>query len=384
MNSLKMSQNVHSLHLSHQIHKLSCHSSHSPVRAVANQTSAIFKTKLKISRRELAICIGPSLLYLGNPFHLPEARAEDESLLKDKPELQEETSGTEDESLLKDKTEAQEETSGTEDKALLKDKTEAQEETSGTEDESLLKDKTEAQEETSATKSATDSSITKRAYLDISIDGEPVGRIIIGLNESDAPEGFSRFSSLVSGTAGTSYRRKEFVKILPNYVQHGGVRSFGVDAELAKKTGSSLAVDKLVTEWERLNKNNPGTKNVAGSVSIVVRNPSKPPPKMKLVARKGKLEIDEEEVGTDPNGTEFVISSKDSPELDASSLVVGKVLDGMNVVERITKVKTVQENTSSNFFKVAKLIGDKRAVVAERGFNRPYSKVIVTNCDLMD
>lgn len=35
-------------------------------------------------------------------------------------------------------------------------------------------------------------------------------------------------------------------------------------------------------------------------------------------------------------------------------------------------------------FRVAKLIGDKRAVVAERGFNRPYSKVIVTNCGLLE
>lgn len=34
--------------------------------------------------------------------------------------------------------------------------------------------------------------------------------------------------------------------------------------------------------------------------------------------------------------------------------------------------------------RVAKLIGDKRAVVAERGFNRPYSKVIVTNCGLIE
>lgn len=34
--------------------------------------------------------------------------------------------------------------------------------------------------------------------------------------------------------------------------------------------------------------------------------------------------------------------------------------------------------------RVAKLIGDKRAVVAERGFNRPYSKVVVTNCGLLE
>ncbi|GMI75625.1 hypothetical protein HRI_001231800 [Hibiscus trionum] len=225
---------------------------------------------------------------------------------------------------------------------------------------------------------------TKRAFLDIAIDGEPAGRIVIGLYGDDVPGGAARFSSIVSGAAGISYRRKEFVKIMPNYVQHGGLRSYGVDAELAKKTGSNLAVETLKEEWERGYEKCPGVKNLAGTVSILVRDPSKPPPKLKLVARKGKLEIDQEEVGTEPNATEFVISINDSPELDASALVIGQVLDGMEVVKRIGQVKTVQENTASPYFRVAKLIGDKRAVVAERGFNRPYAKVVITNCGLMD
>ncbi|KAK8686436.1 hypothetical protein V6N13_125461 [Hibiscus sabdariffa] len=216
---------------------------------------------------------------------------------------------------------------------------------------------------------------TKRAFLDIAIDGEPAGRIVIGLYGDDVPAGAARFSSIVSGAAGISYRRKEFIKIMPNYVQHGGLRSYGVDAELAKKTGSNLAVETLKEEWERGYDKCPGVKNLAGTVSLLVRDPSKPPPKLKLVARKGKLEIDQEEVGTEPNGTEFVISINDSPELDASALVIGQVLDGIEVVKRIGQVKTVQENTGSPYFRVAKLIGDKRAVVAERGFNRPYAKV---------
>lgn len=148
-----------------------------------------------------------------------------------------------------------------------------------------------------------------------------------------------------------SYGRKEFVKITPSYVQHGGVRSYGVDAELAKSTGSSLAVDKLIEEWESIYEKCAGIKNKAGTVGIIVRDPSKPPPKTKLVARKGKLEFDQEEVGTAANGTEFVISTKDSPELDASALVVGRVLEGMEVVERLGQVKTVQENTSLPHFR---------------------------------
>ena len=182
---------------------------------------------------------------------------------------------------------------------------------------------------------------TKRAFLDIAIDGEPVGRIVIGLYGDDVPAGAGRFSSIVSGTAGISYRRKKFIKIMPNYVQHGGLRSYGVDAELANKTGSNLAVENLQEEWERVYEKCPRVKNLAGTVSIIVRNPSKSPPKLKLVARKEKLEIDQEEIGTDLNGTEFVIAIKDSPELDASALVVGEVLEGMKVVKRIGQVKTM-------------------------------------------
>lgn len=193
---------------------------------------------------------------------------------------------------------------------------------------------------------------TKRVFLDISIDGKSAGRIVIGLYGDSAPAGAARFSSLVSGTAGVSYRRKEFIKIMPNYVQHGGVRSYGVDAELARRSGSNLETERLMEEWKANNERCPGTKNLAGTVGIIVRDPSKPPPKIKLVARQGKLEIDQEEVGKDPNGTEFVIATKDSPELDASSLVVGRVLEGMEVAEKIGEVKTVQENTGSPYFRL--------------------------------
>lgn len=219
------------------------------------------------------------------------------------------------------------------------------------EEENLADTKTEEQQiENSDTSSLScnNKSLTKRAFIDISIDGEPAGRIIIGLYGNDAPIGVATFSDLVSGAAGISYRRKEFVKIMPSYVQHGGVRSYGVDAEMAKRTGSTSTIENLVEEWERCGA---GTKNLTGSVSIIVRDPSKPPPKLKLVARKGKLEIDQEEVGTAPNGTEFVIANKDSPELDDSALVVGKVLEGMEVAERIGLVKTVKENTSSPYFR---------------------------------
>lgn len=218
--------------------------------------------------------------------------------------------------------------------------------------------------------------ITAKAFLDVSIGGEPAGRITVGLFGDAAPAGAARFLSLATGVG---YRRKEFVKVVPGYVQHAGVVSYPV---------VPAVTDRLAAEMDavraRCGGGAGGTMNAAGAVSIVVRDPSLPPPKPKLVARGGRLEIQEEQAGVVPNGTEFVIATRDSPELDASALVVGRVVAGMDVVGRIAAVATVKDNTGSAYFKVAKLIGDKRAVVAERGFNRPYTKILVTNCGILE
>lgn len=105
-----------------------------------------------------------------------------------------------------------------------------------------------------------------------------------------------------------------------------------------------MAAESLVDEWQREYETRPRIKILAGAVSIIVRDPSKPPPKLKLVARQGNF-------GIDPSSTELVIATKDSPELDASSLIVGSVFEGMEVVDKIGQVKTSQENIRSPYFR---------------------------------
>ncbi|KAF8650348.1 hypothetical protein HU200_020950 [Digitaria exilis] len=215
--------------------------------------------------------------------------------------------------------------------------------------------------------------VTAKAFLDVSIGGEPAGRITVGLFGDSSPAAASRFVSLVTGVG---YRRKEFVKIVPGYVQHGGVVSY---------PAVPAVTDRLAAEADALRARCGGAAvhAAAGAVSVVVRDPSLPPPKPKLVAKGGKLEVEEEQVGVVPNGTEFVITTGAAPELDEAAVLVGRVLDGMDVVAKIAAVPTVRDNAGSPYFRVAKLIGDKRAVVAERGFNRPYTKIVVTNCGVL-
>ncbi|CAO2209234.1 unnamed protein product [Urochloa humidicola] len=128
--------------------------------------------------------------------------------------------------------------------------------------------------------------VTATAFLDVSIGGEPAGRITVGLFGDASPAGASRFMSLVTGVG---YRRKEFVKIVPGYVQHGGVVSY---------PAVPAVTDRLAAEADALRARCAAggavVHGAAGAVSIVVRDPGLPPPKPKLVARGGKLEVEEE------------------------------------------------------------------------------------------
>lgn len=49
-------------------------------------------------------------------------------------------------------------------------------------------------------------------------------------------------------------------------------------------------------------------------------------------------------------------------------------------MRKIATLPVNKDNSESGFFKVGKLIGDRRAIVAERGFNRPFAKVMVASC----
>jgi peptidyl-prolyl cis-trans isomerase B (cyclophilin B) len=75
--------------------------------------------------------------------------------------------------------------------------------------------------------------------------------------------------------------------------------------------------------------------------------------KERLVAYRGKLVTVQEQQGSVPNGSGFVITTASAPDLDATNLVVGRVVQGMDVVEAISQLPTVKSNTGSPFFKRA-------------------------------
>ncbi|KAK4361965.1 hypothetical protein RND71_017206 [Anisodus tanguticus] len=66
-------------------------------------------------------------------------------------------------------------------------------------------DKIEPEEPSREVNYCSDQNVTKRAFLEVSVDGEPIGRIVIGLYSDSAPVGSARFSNFVSGAAGKEH-----------------------------------------------------------------------------------------------------------------------------------------------------------------------------------
>ena len=87
-----------------------------------------------------------------------------------------------------------------------------------------------------------------------------------------------------------------------------------------------------------------------GVVSLLLRNAEERDTKEKLVAIKGKFVSVVEVLGDVPNGSAFTVTTRAEPSLDTTSLVVGRVVEGQDVVEALAALPRVKDNSGSPFF----------------------------------
>jgi len=211
-------------------------------------------------------------------------------------------------------------------------------------------------------------------YFEIGVDGQPKGRVVVRIHNVESTGG-KRFMELAQGIQGVGYRRTAFTRVAGSSVYNAGVRSFNLTGtnQPVHVTGGDSSL-YLLEEW----KTSVDKHDRAGLVSLeLYRDDSEFVPTEKLVATKGKLVTVKDAPPPQPNGSAFAITTAAEPELDRTNLVVGEVVEGMDVIEELQKLPTVKDNSSSPFFMAAKSMGDTRATVAEQAFGRPFARVNV-------
>lgn len=240
--------------------------------------------------------------------------------------------------------------------------------------------------------------ITEQVFFDLAVDGEFVGKVIVGVYGEANKIASARFLALANGIQGLGYKRSEINAVeydedpttgldTPSFLGSTGIRAFvipGSNTPVTDLPGGPSA-DKLLPELERkLVKHD---VKPFGIVSLVVERGTAPPPaKERLVSMNGKFVTVRDPPPPGPNGTAFTVTVAPGAGellLDRTNVVVGEVVSGFDVLQKIADLPTVKDNSASPFFAVAKQIGDKRATVAEQAFGKPFAKVTVMKCGVV-
>ncbi|EJD38226.1 cyclophilin [Auricularia subglabra TFB-10046 SS5] len=148
-------------------------------------------------------------------------------------------------------------------------------------------------------------------YFDITVDGNPKGRIVFKLFDDVVPKTAKNFRELATGQHGFGYAGSSFHRVIPNFMLQGGDFTAGNGTG-----GKSIYGTKFEDENFKLTHDRPYLLSMANA-------------------------------GKNTNGSQFFVTTVVTDWLDGKHVVFGEVVEGKNLVKEIEALGSANGKTKA-------------------------------------